>query len=285
MTWYYDLTMDKNTEELHELLIQQIFSQIENKSDVNTIEVGRDIELKGNDATHKIDIYWKFCIGNITYSAIIEVKNWFKAVDQEKLFQFKSVLNDLSGQPRGIFVTHPGYQEGAREYAQKNGILLYEIHDPTDWNPGDRIRTFNFDIKIYTPHFANISIIQDVECNLQELKKLSIPLSEASTIRVEVSDDLKFYDENGAEITTAIVLFNSLVPKGFEEFPPKNLTHTFDKPTFVKTVDPRVRMKIKAINVTISKTLKKIEFKGEDFAEYILRNISQSDVHTISRRE
>lgn len=277
--------MDENAEKSYDLFVQQIVDQIENKSGVKTIKVGRDIELQGRDATHRIDIYWEFEIGNKTYPVIIEAKSWSNAADQEKLFQFKSVLHDLPGQPLGVLITRTGYQEKIRTYAGKNDILLYELNEPVEGDSDDRIKSFNVDMSIYTPHFADIRFIQDEEWNRQELLRLNIEFAEASRIRVVGSDELKFYDEMGSEITNALVLFNSLVPKGFEELPPKRITHTFDKPTFVKTSDPRVKMKIGAIDVTISKTLRRFQSKGENFVEYILKNVSERKVQTIPRRE
>lgn len=44
------------------------------------------------------------------------------------------MLEDLPGQPKGIFVSRGGYQQGAREYARTHGILLYELRE-TDYLP------------------------------------------------------------------------------------------------------------------------------------------------------
>ncbi len=267
------------------MLVQQILDQILNESNTNNIKVNHNISLQGKDATHQIDLYWEFEIGGIKYSTVVEVKDLIKPVDQGKLFQFKCVLDDLPGQPRGIFVTRTGYQEGAREYAKKNGILLYELREPTDQDWDDRIKTFNIEINLYNPKFDNIKLIQDTECNIQELKRLNIPHSEASKISIEVSDNLKFYDESGAEITTAFILFNSLVPKGFNELQPTKVTYRFDRPTFIKTSNPQVRMWINSLEITISKTLetKTIILKGEDFVQYVLKNISDGNIRTIPK--
>lgn len=277
--------MAQNTGKPYELLVQQILDQILNES-ANNIKVNHNIFLQGKDATHQIDLYWEFEIGGIKYSTVVEVKDLIKPVDQGKLFQFKCVLDDLPGQPRGIFVTRTGYQEGAREYAKKNGILLYELREPTDQDWDDRIKIFNIEINLYNPRFDNIKFIQDVEWNIQELERLNVAQSEASRIRVEVSDNLKFYDESGAEITTAFILFNSLVPKGFDELQPTKIAYLFDRPTFIKTSNPKVRMKIKSLEITISKTLetKTIILKGEDFVQYVLKNISEDTIKTIPKR-
>jgi len=144
--------MAQNTGKPYELLVQQILDQILNES-TNNIKVNHNVFLQGKDATHQIDLYWEFEIGGIKYSTVVEVKDLIKPVDQGKLFQFKCVLDDLPGQPRGIFVTRTGYQEGAREYAKKNGILLYELREPTDQDWDDRIKTFNIEEDSYLPFF------------------------------------------------------------------------------------------------------------------------------------
>jgi len=276
--------MAQNMGETHERLILQILDQILSEN-AHNIKVNHNILLEGKDATHQIDIYWEFQVGDKKYSAVVEVKALSKPVGQETLFQFRSVLDDLPEQPIGILVSNTGYQEVAREYAKKRGILLYELREASeaDWN--DRIKRFDIDISAYTPHFDNIKLIQDIEWNIQELKRLNIPPSEASKIRVEVSDNLKFYDENDKEITTALVLFNSLVPKGLDELPPTKVVYTFDKSTFIKTSNPQVKMKLKSIEVTISKihTTKKIQIKGEDFVDYVLKNIAEDTIGTCSR--
>src|SRR5208282_2707135 len=44
-------------------------------------------------------------------------------------FAFKCVLDDLPNQPRGIFVTRSGYQQGAKDFAAAQGIILYELDE------------------------------------------------------------------------------------------------------------------------------------------------------------
>lgn len=44
--------------------------------------------------------------------------------------EFKGVLDDLPGQPRGIFVTRSGYQRRAIEFAAAHGIILHELDEP-----------------------------------------------------------------------------------------------------------------------------------------------------------
>lgn len=161
--------------------------------------------------------------------------------------------------------------------------MIYELREPTekDWKGG--IKTYHLKIQAYIPHFADIKLDQDEDWNIRELKRLNLPLSNAPTI--EVHDDLIFYDETGSEITSAMLLFNSLTPKGYSEMPPKKITHPFNNPTFIKTRNPLVMAKIKSINVTISKTLEIIEeeFKGEDMVGHILKNVIEGSVKTFPK--
>lgn len=116
-----------------------------------------------------------------------------------------------------------------------------------------RITKINIKNKIYIPIFEHIKLVPD-----QEWNKMNI--SEGTSIRLELSDSTKLYDEKGKEVTTLQRLLNSLVPKDMKELPPTNKTHVFDKPTFIETHDASFpKVKIKGINVVISKILSEVE--------------------------
>ncbi len=119
---------------------------------------------------------------------------------------------------------------------------------------------FNVQVKIYTPIFERLQLVQDQEWIVSLLKQMNIPDDEIMPIKLELSDSTKLFDENGKEITNLQRLLNSLVPKKMEEMPPTNITHAFDKPTFIETQDAHIpKMKIKAVQVVISKRLAEIE--------------------------
>ena len=100
----------KNTGTSFELLTRSIFNLIVNEKRVETIDVRHDVELHGITAKHQIDVYWEFKVGGITHKTIVQTKDWSNPVKQEQLFAFKCILDDLQGQPRGVFVTRTGYQ-------------------------------------------------------------------------------------------------------------------------------------------------------------------------------
>lgn len=117
----------------------------------------------------------------------------------------------------------------------------------------NRITKINIKYEMYTPIFEHIKIVED-----QEWTKMNV--SEGTSIRLELSDLTKLYDEKGKEVTTLQRLLNSLVPKGMEELQPTNKTHVFDKPTFIETQDASIsKLKIKGINVVISKKSSEVE--------------------------
>src|SRR5271170_3094022 len=105
--------MSDKTGNAYENLIQIIFQAILGQKKFPNLKVERNIKLKGKTARHQIDVYWKFEFGGVPYVAIVQAKDWSKPVEQAHLLTFKAVLDDLPGQPRGIFVTRVGYQQGA----------------------------------------------------------------------------------------------------------------------------------------------------------------------------
>jgi hypothetical protein len=91
------------------------------------IEVRRNVTLKGKTTSHEIDVYWRLRIANIRYDTLIQAKDWAKEVDQGEVLKFKAVLDDLPHQPRGVMVSRLGFQKGAIQTADGNGILLFTI--------------------------------------------------------------------------------------------------------------------------------------------------------------
>ena len=135
---------DKNTGVPYERLVQGIFQAIHDQEEVNNLTVERDKTLQGKISTHQIDVYWQFEKGGITYETIVQAKDWqTNPVKQGDLFHFKCILDDLPGQPRGVFVTRTGYQQGAKHFAAAQGIILYEL-DELPKPPGFVITTLGW---------------------------------------------------------------------------------------------------------------------------------------------
>src|SRR5258708_3434945 len=101
----------------YENLAEVIFRAIFLREQVPNLSVERNIILLGKTASHQVDVFLRFELGGVEYQTIVQTKNWGKPVDQLHLFGFKTILDDLPGQPKGIYVTRSGYQAGAKDFA------------------------------------------------------------------------------------------------------------------------------------------------------------------------
>lgn len=131
----------KNTGLAYEKLIEQLFKSMANQEGLKNINIQHNVILQGKaGGTHQIDIYWEFEYLGINHKVIVEAKDYANKVTQEKLLAFKSVLDDIAGQPRGIYITKTGYQSGAKNFAEHHNIILYEFRQPTDSDWQGRMR-------------------------------------------------------------------------------------------------------------------------------------------------
>ena len=263
--------MAKETGKDYEILTQWVFNQILNDGRVKNIEVKQGIKkFKGKTASHEIDLYWEFQEAGINYKTIVQAKDWSQPVKLEQLLTFKSVLDDIPGQPRGIFVTRTGYQSGARDYAENNGIVLFELREPTEEDEADWIKIIHLHLEISTP-----------------MSKITgIKLDGVTSVHLALSDSTRLFDENGVEITTLQRLANSLFSEG-RELPPTKVPYKFDRPTFLETGDPNIpRVKVKCFEFTISKTLATFEheFVAPDFVGYVLKDVIKGTEKTIPKK-
>jgi hypothetical protein len=112
-----------------ELLIQEVFQVLVNQDSVKNINVQHNVVLQGKGTSHQIDVYWEFEQGGIRHRVVVQAKDWQDAVGQRELLAFRGVLDDLPGQPRGVFITRSRFQSGAEEFAKVYGIALFELEE------------------------------------------------------------------------------------------------------------------------------------------------------------
>lgn len=141
----------KNTGRAYESLVEDVFKQIMEQDNVQTLKIEKNKKLPGKTTTHEIDVYWEFSIGRIQYSAVIQAKDWGTKVPQGEILKLKAILEDVPGQPRGIFVTRTGYQKGAIDVAKANGVLLYEFREPNEKDWKGKIKTIHLNFHGYVP--------------------------------------------------------------------------------------------------------------------------------------
>ena len=121
----------KNTGIPYQEYIRDLYDYILNENSVNNIEVKHNHEIQGKTYPHKIDVYWEFEVGDLTYRTIVEAKDWETPVPKERVLTFKAIIDDLPAGTHGIMISRNGFQIGAKTIAEANGIVLYTLRQPT----------------------------------------------------------------------------------------------------------------------------------------------------------
>ena len=286
----------------YESVAQGIFQLLLDQDSVHSVLVQHDVTSQGKTATHQIDVYWKFEIAGVTYETIVETKDWSKPVEQDKLFCFKAVLDDLPGQPRGIFVTRSGYQSGAVEYANAHGIILYELDkarprnvtisdlgwakyfivmaplhgSPKNEQPAAQENyALGWKWTVFTPH-VDFRLRHDpawleqnpIEGNFDVLK-FKVP---ATPLR-----DIILYDEYHAVTgNIQLVLREEIEVMKEEKIDKKQLVHTFERPTFVgpPVMPSYIKINSMSANIEIESTDLPMRFGNSKFVQFVLRGIT-----------
>lgn len=146
----------KNTGKEYETLPQRVFTRILAQERVCS-DIERDVVVQGRATQHQLDVTFTFSIGTVRYRTIIQCKDWKSPVKQEQVLAFRTVLDDIPGQPRGVMVSRAGFQKGARNAAAHHGIQLYELRAPRDEDWDGLIKRIEIQGQLYMRHsFATV---------------------------------------------------------------------------------------------------------------------------------
>jgi hypothetical protein len=304
--------MNAKTGQPYEDLVQAIFQLILGQKDIPNIVVERNVTLQGRNATHQIDIYWKFDVGGVSHAAIVQAKDWQKPVDQLHLLAFTKVLEDLPGQPRGIFVTRTGYQSGAKEWALAHGILLYELREidypsplsiPIDgWarvgvvpltvngfvttrdNPIDPGNAFvlGFAWEVFTPYFSEIKYT--VSANWLEAEYPSENIDSLKEIKLPVvpPHESRFFDDKGNAVNNLQSVRREITAglrkDGIEK---KQVNYVFESEVFIETGCSRIpKVKISGFSteVEMKRTQELRRVKMSNFVQLVLHQVNSNKI-------
>lgn len=95
----------------------------------DNVVVGRNVQLRGKTgATYEIDVYYEFEKAGIRHRVAFECKNTKRPVERAKVGSFKSAVDQFPGMT-AVMISAAGYQSGAQEFADENGILLLKLED------------------------------------------------------------------------------------------------------------------------------------------------------------
>jgi hypothetical protein len=280
--------MSKNTGIPYEILTQQIFQALHDQSQIKNIQVQQNVKLKGKTLEHQIDVYWEYELGGIVYCAVVQAKDWGQAVTQNQLLAFKAILDDLPGQPRGIFVTRTGYQIGARTYAEANGIKLYELREPTEKDVESRIMSFHMRVSVFSPKSSNIEPIFDQAWAVAERERRGFGPDEIVEIKAGgFEDQLFLLNEAGEKLGSFHSVIQSMFPPPYVELPVTAKEHLFTTPTYLSTGNVRFpRTKLLGIRATISVECQNQEtiLKGEDFVCFVMHDVISKETTLIDKK-
>ena len=194
----------------HELVSKAIFEALLKQSNAENLEVKHNVCVKGKKTCHQIDVFWKFRMGGVDHTVIVQVKKKKERAKKGELLLFYSVLLDIPGQPRGIFVSEHGYQKGALEVASAAGIPAYEIREVNREAPRGRIAMTNLSIATLTRKADQVAYewailaptITDVRMTLDALWLAQHPEARPDRNITGIFGQARFVDGEGNERTS-----------------------------------------------------------------------------------
>ena len=271
--------MAKSTGKEYEMLTKEIFGAILKQESVKTTRIEHNSVVQGITAKHQIDVLWEFVFGGVSYLTLVQAKDWNQSVDIGKLIQFKGVLNDIDGQPRGVFVTKTGYQIGAKDFAEKNGIKLFELRDPRDEDWEGRIRRITFNLRARMPSCSQLRIAHDVAWMQSELQRLGLEDFEYEISGME--NEIQLTNLEGAVIGTVRDITVALIPADVNDLPPEDRTHIFHDPTFIASgnpVIPRIKLSHLTGRVEVRTETRVLETHGDALVKFVLKDVLENKV-------
>jgi hypothetical protein len=216
----------------YETLAMRIFA---NLMQSKPLRLEHDVRVEGKTGVHQIDVLWELEFGGIRYTTLIQAKDWAKPVDQGEVLKFKAVLDDIPGQPRGVLVARNGFQAGAFDVAQKNGIKLYSLRTA---NTEERPRgLITWEMTGYLRRFENIVPVCDDEWFRAEARARSVPNGTQVEARFEgpLSEWL-LLDEKGQALFPMSDVIRGMFPSEPSEVVRARRRHEFGSPGFLPTV-------------------------------------------------
>jgi hypothetical protein len=272
----------------YEKLTQFIYESILKTEGMRHIPVCHNLAFQGRSGVeHQIDVSWRFTLGTVDHTVIIECKNYSSAINLEKVRNFFAVLQDV-GNCRGIMVTRKGFQSGAAAFANFYGIDLKLLKEPEPDDTIDRIRSLDLHIiskvPVSTPDCPiKVFVVLSPLDNEQEkrLKALSV----GNKLENTLSPYFRFCDASGQESTEELRWWLPGKLKVLEKedggpyedrIPLDNAYMWINKGTAEEEL-ARVAGLIVTYYVT-SEDLTRLQLAAEDFVKWILKDYNTGQI-------
>jgi len=262
----------------YELIAKAVFESILKEASEITVQIEHLTKIKGLRTDHEIDILWRFQKAGIQYTTIVQVKNWASKVKQQNILEFKAILDDIPGQPRGVFVSQSGFQRGAENVAKASGIELFQLSPipkarftMSEWgwiefklNP----ETLQVESVVYDPRVA---------LKLKTASGANIPphaFFKSKTMR-----EYSLFDQQGHLLGTLSDVVRELVQLQMSG----TRTRTFETPTYVRRQGDACQTQLAELVAEFVVATKRgpIAFAlPADFVPFLLTNLQSGEVTT-----
>jgi hypothetical protein len=296
---YWEMVADRTPVwKRHELVSKAIFEALLKQSNAENLEVKHDITIKGATTNHQIDVFWRFRMGGLDHSVIVQVKKQKSRAKKGDLLLFRDVLRDIRGQPKGVFVSEQGYQKGALEVARAAGITAVEIRELSGEAAREHItmtnlsimimtqspeKSFALDCQILEPTVSNLRLSLD-ERWLAEHPQVLLGNARCSAI----VSGIRFLDAEGNERTSMQMVVQDRV-REFKKSGQTLLEVSFPDPTYASGIELLNQggapialvdgLKITRLTATIEikETTRTSPLSRPKFATYLLKNAVEND--------
>jgi hypothetical protein len=270
--------MTQNTGKPYEKLTRRVFEALLAQQSVTNLRVDHDVKLRGITNEHRVDVYWEFETGGITYRTVVECKDWKDPVDQGTLFALHTVLLDLPGQPRGVVVARSGFQSGAEQFARAHGIVLYELRAPRDQDWDGFITGVNIKVELLVPKLHAVEFKTDEEWLAQELRRCGLPSAALLPSISGLAGELLIEREDGGTLTTVgDAIEGHMLPA--KVGPPEWREYLFPETAYIATgfpALPRVRLRGLCIYIEVVVAVtQNIEVRLETLVGLILKEVTK----------
>jgi hypothetical protein len=277
----------KNTGIPYERIVQSIFQAILDQDRAKNVVVEHNVRVSGKSGEeHQIDVYWEFELGAVKYKTLVSAKDWAGNVKKEQVLSFKSVLDDVPGQPRGVIVTREGFQSGAEGFARHHGIGLYVVRKPDDEFWTGRTRKLILETQFFEPAYSRFGFAIDREW-LDELRHARGQQEFQIAFRGG-SDQLFLCGEDGQRLESLQAAFRRLFPTpAFEVVEKHRETREFAEVVYLGPLAGDVeRVRLASISIDVEQSMTAEEtmvFDGDDVVDYIIEDVLKDELRVIGK--
>lgn len=259
----------------YELLTQRLMEALGKQAAVETTELKHLKKFVGTKTGTQltIDIWWEFHHAGLTNRLAFQCKDWGSTIQQEHVYAFRAVLDDLPGSPRGVMVTKTGYQKGARLVAKGLGITILELRHPTDADWQGRVKDVHVTLVSVFPQSQNFTLM---------IPEDYPSLPEALPTIGGFMEEMLLVDRDGNRVKSLREIRDLYVPEGFEATDWKKVTHRLDEPLYLEAPDalediPRLPVVGVSFEVRMVHNEQVISLLGDDLVKYVLRDTLGED--------